>query len=100
MRQTRQFQRRKEDFLCQHCGKNVKGSGYTDHCPVCLWSQHVDINPGDRQNKCCGLMEPQEIELGHGEYFIHYRCQKCGFCHRVRAAAGDSPEEIMKLVKN
>jgi len=45
-------------------------------------------------------MEPQEIELGHGEYFIHYRCQKCGFNHRVRAAAGDSPEEIMKLVKN
>jgi rubrerythrin len=100
MRQVKRFQRRKDDFLCQYCGKNVAGSGYTDHCPACLWSQHVDINPGDRQNVCRGLMEPQEIELRHGEHFIHYRCQKCGFCHRVRAAAGDSLEEIIKLVKN
>ena len=26
----------------------MKGNGYTNHCPKCLWSKHVDINPGDR----------------------------------------------------
>ncbi|MBU3901416.1 RNHCP domain-containing protein, partial [Patescibacteria group bacterium] len=47
--QSKKFQRKIEDFVCGHCGPKIKGTGYTDHCPKCLWSQHVDVNPGDRQ---------------------------------------------------
>ena len=53
-----------ESFECENCGKNVSKSAYTarDHCPFCLYSKHVDINPGDRNNKCLGLLKPIGIE--------------------------------------
>jgi hypothetical protein len=44
----RNFQRCKEDFRCGHCGHLERGDGYTNHCTACLWSAHVDIQPGDR----------------------------------------------------
>lgn len=39
-----------EDFTCDVCGSFVKALGYTarDHCPNCLCSKHVDINPPER----------------------------------------------------
>lgn len=39
-----------ENFICENCNKEVLKSEYTarDHCPYCLYSKHVDINPGDR----------------------------------------------------
>ena len=58
----KRFSRRTEDFTCEHCGTKVKGNGYTNHCPQCLYSKHVDINPGDRLSDCGGLMEPIDIE--------------------------------------
>ena len=53
-----------ENFICEHCGKEVKKAEYTarDHCPYCLYSKHVDINPGDRENTCKGLLKPIGIE--------------------------------------
>jgi len=51
----KKFQKKKEDFKCEKCGREVIGTGYTNHCPDCLWSKHVDVNPGDRQSKCLGL---------------------------------------------
>ena len=42
------FTRKVEDFTCEHCGREVHGNGYTNHCPHCLHSKHVDVNPGDR----------------------------------------------------
>ena len=50
-----------EDFTCEHCGAPVKGTGYTNHCPKCLWSKHEDVNPGDRASDCHGLMKPIDI---------------------------------------
>ncbi|MDD4027925.1 MAG: RNHCP domain-containing protein, partial [Bacilli bacterium] len=43
-----------ENFICEVCKKEVKSLGYTarDHCPYCLSSKHVDINPGDRKCTC------------------------------------------------
>ncbi len=96
---AKRFQRKIEDFVCQRCGHKVKGSGYTDHCPKCLWSKHVDINPGDRQAKCGGLMEPKGVEIKGGETIIYYQCRQCGFKHRVKAAADDDFEAILKLTK-
>ena len=39
-----------EEFICENCLNKVQKLGYTarDHCPFCLYSKHVDINPGDR----------------------------------------------------
>lgn len=75
----KKFQRKKENFICENCGRKVKGNGYTNHCPNCLWSKHVDINPGDRLGKCRGLMEPIGIEMKNGENKIRHRCVRCKF---------------------
>ena len=66
------FQKNKEDFVCQNCGFKVKGTGYTNHCPNCLWSKHVDIYPGDRKNNCGGLMKPIKIEVKNDNYLKDY----------------------------
>ncbi|MBU4142711.1 RNHCP domain-containing protein [Patescibacteria group bacterium] len=95
--QSKKFQRKKEDFVCERCGASVTGTGYTDHCPKCLWSKHVDVNPGDRLANCGGSMEPIGIEVKSGENIIYYQCQKCGFNHRVKAAAGDNDKAIINL---
>ncbi len=77
---TKKFQKKKEDFICENCGFEVGGDGYTNHCQKCLWSKHVDINPGDRMEKCGGLMSPVGLELRKGgRYFILHRCKKCDF---------------------
>lgn len=72
------FRRRVEDFVCEHCGQRVTGSGYTNHCPNCLWSKHVDVFPGDRIATCHGLMEPIGLNWKQGQYQIVHRCQRCG----------------------
>src|SRR3954452_24116834 len=52
------FTRTREDFTCGNCGAAVRGNGYTNHCPRCLWSRHVDVDPGDRAADCGALMRP------------------------------------------
>ena len=72
---TPQFQRKVENFKCEHCGQMVEGNGYTNHCPYCLWSKHVDNSPGDRTNHCEGLMMPIDYEVKRsGTYFIIHKC--------------------------
>jgi len=78
--------------------KKTKGTGYTDHCPKCLWSKHTDILPGDRQAKCQGLKEPLAAEVKSDKYTIYYQCQKCGYQFRVKSAPDDNFEEVLKLV--
>lgn len=91
------FIKRKEDFICEKCGIPVKGNGFTNHCPNCLWSKHVDIHPGDRGEICEGLMEPIAAEVKRDNYLIHFRCVRCGFKHHVKAAKEDNFEIILKL---
>ncbi|MDD5341156.1 MAG: RNHCP domain-containing protein [Patescibacteria group bacterium] len=98
--QTKKFQRKIEDFVCENCGQKIEGSGYTDHCPNCLYSKHVDINPGDRLCPCQGLMEPMCVQLKHGEKIIFYRCQKCGHEHQVKSLPQDNQKELIKLSAN
>lgn len=95
----KKFQRRKENFKCEKCGTDVQGNGYTDHCPNCLWSKHVDVNPGDRASDCGGQMQPVGVEIKEGEYKILYRCNRCRFVHNVKALPEDNFEEILKLSK-
>jgi rubrerythrin len=93
------FERRKEDFVCEKCGFFTKGDGFTDHCPRCLFSKHVDINPGDRMSSCNGIMEPIGVEKKGENYFIYYRCLACNYKHRVKKAKEDSFEEVIKISK-
>jgi len=75
----------------------VKGNGYTDHCPACLWGRHVDVNPGDRAADCGGMMKPARVFKKGDGYAIEYVCEKCGYEFRVKAAKNDNFEEILKL---
>lgn len=75
----------------------VEGKGYTDHCPQCLWSKHVDISLSDRLSKCNGLMEPIGITVKNDKHIIYYRCTKCGFEHRIKSAPNDNFDEIIKI---
>jgi len=72
------FQKNIENFTCEHCGALVKGTGYTNHCPKCLWSKHVDVFPGDRAEECGGLMEPIGLAAKKSGYILTHRCIKCG----------------------
>jgi rubrerythrin len=92
------FKRTKEDFICEHCGSDVVGDGYTNHCPNCLWSKHVDVEPGDREATCGGLMEPIALEGSTPDYVITHRCKICGHVRRNKVQAVDSPDAVLALV--
>lgn len=93
----KKFIKTQEDFVCSVCGTKVIGTGYTDHCPFCLWSRHVDINPGDRQASCGGFMIPIGAHLENGEWKIEYRCQICGHRRKNKAVKEDNFEKIVEL---
>ena len=86
----KKFQRTIEDFVCENCGEEVKGSGYTNHCPSCLWSKHMDINPGDRANPCGGLMEPIDAYFKSQQWYLIHQCQKCGEKSKIKVAKEDN----------
>jgi len=93
------FTRNIEDFICEHCGHAVKGSGYTNHCPKCLWSKHVDVNPGDRAEECGGQMRPIRIEGSATEPRIIHKCTKCGLERAVKTADGDDPAAVLAIAR-
>jgi hypothetical protein len=91
------FIRNKEDFKCENCGFFVAGDGYTNHCSQCLWSKHVDIDPGDRLAVCQGLMGPFQVEMENGETFISQKCIKCQHIRRNKVSKDDSYEVIISI---
>jgi len=99
MAETKKFQQRKEDFICENCGNIVTGNGYTNHCPNCLFSKHVDINPGDRLATCRGIMEPVNFEVKGSSYVIIQLCRKCGFERKNKFSDGDNINVLLNLSK-
>lgn len=93
----KKFIRKKEDFVCENCGAEVVGDGYTNHCPKCLWSKHVDINPGDRLDECGGLMQPIDVYYEHQNWILVHKCRTCGAVRRNRADNNDDAEALIKL---
>ncbi len=93
------FQKNKEDFVCGHCSREVKGSGYTNHCPTCLWSKHVDKFPGDRAEKCGGMMEPIKIEMEKDEFILSNKCVVCGYIKRNKTAPGDDLSSVLSKIE-
>ena len=91
-----------EEFICLHCGRHVKKLNYTarDHCNYCLYSLHVDILPGDRNNSCHGLLKPIDIEKYRDSFKIIYECMKCHEIHKNIMAKDDDMEKIIELSQN
>lgn len=96
----KRFKRTQEDFVCEWCGAKVKGTGYTDHCPKCLTSKHVDVNPGDRASECQGKLVPISAIYKGGEFKITYVCKNCLEEKRVGAAAADNRDLLIKLASS
>ena len=102
--EQKRFTKNDSAFTCANCGKEVlpMGTSSRNHCPFCLWSLHVDINPGDRANPCRGQMEPIRVEPDAKKgYVILHQCKTCGEIHRNRAAheAKVQPDSIKLLIR-
>ena len=77
------FIARQEHFTCTHCGADVEpleNGSYRNHCPVCLYSKHVDLDgPGDRKSSCGGLMKPVGVDHRKKKgWMIVHLCESCG----------------------
>ncbi len=93
------FSKKIEDFSCERCGCSVKGNGYTNHCPKCLWSKHVDLFPGDRLARCGGMMEPVLAKEERRRRRVTHRCVRCGYEKINDLSSEDNFEEFLSLLK-
>jgi hypothetical protein len=92
-----------ESFKCGHCrafiGPTVSGGRHRNHCPLCLYSRHVDDRrPGDRASDCRSLMMPVgTFHRPKGEQVIVHRCLGCGLERHCRVAADDNMIGCLRL---
>lgn len=91
-----------ESFTCRNCSHPVvsagAGSDHRNHCPNCLCSVHLDIEPGGRESDCGGLMEPVAVWVRkNGEWAIIHRYRRCGAFSSNRVAADDNPVKLMSI---
>lgn len=89
-----------DGFTCKVCGWLVTPEGassnHRNHCPNCLSSLHVDMEPGDRESDCGGVMEPVAVWVRKGgEWAVIHRCKRCGALSSNRVAADDNPVKLM-----
>lgn len=101
--ESRKFSSNDNSFICENCKKKVPKLGYSsrNHCPYCLHSKHVDINPGDRAEECHGIMEPIKVEISSKKgYVIVFKCKKCGAIRRCKAATDDDRDLLIKYTAN
>jgi hypothetical protein len=95
----KKFQRKIENFTCEKCKEKNIGSGYTNHCKKCLWSKHVDINPGDRAERCCGMMEPIKIDFKNAEFIVIHKCLRCGIEKKNTLGKKDSFDKALSIAR-
>jgi len=93
------FIKKTEDFVCSKCGYKVKGTGFTNHCPKCLWSKHVDVEPGDRAAVCGGMMRPVDLYYRRHEWILSHRCETCGFVRNDKIREEDDFDTAVNLQK-
>jgi len=95
-------------FRCSHCHMWVVinpyiGTANRNHCNICLWSRHVDIQKGDRLSECRGGMRPICLTLKHegfgrvGELMLVHECCSCGKLSINRIARDDFEDEVMHI---
>ena len=102
MKDAKKFTMKDENFICDVCGENVNVLGYSarDHCPRCLCSKHVDINPGDRMASCRGVLKPIAIENFKDTYKIVYKCESCGEIKKNIMAKDDNMDLIIEIISH
>lgn len=92
-----------EGFVCEHCQQPVPAARKTcrNHCPYCLTSKHVDINPGDRAATCHGLLQAIRYELdSHKGLMLIFRCTRCGEERRNKALLeGECPDDYERILQ-
>ncbi len=93
------FKKVEENFVCEHCGERVTGNGFTNHCPRCLWSKHVDVFPGDRASKCLGKMKPIKLEQEKGCFVVTHECTQCGYMKRNKLSPEDNFDNLIQALK-
>ena len=98
-----QFRVINEEFDCQVCSRRVPRAQQTcrDHCPWCLHSLHVDVNPGDRAANCGGILRPVGYATGGKKgTMIHYKCDLCGAArvNRFLDADSEAPDDVDALL--
>lgn len=99
--EEKHFQRVKENFTCKQCKKFVHGGGYTNHCPHCLWSRHVDKEfPGDRASLCGGMMKPVGLSKEGKNYVLSHKCTICGHTKPNKVSEDDNFQMIIHLSQN
>ncbi len=106
-----------QEFKCLNCKKDISfseliGTKNRNHCPFCLYSQHVDLDvSGDRMSDCKGKMMPIGITLKHegvdkygkkreGEIMLIHECLDCRKISINRIAGDDSTDEILEVFVN
>ena len=100
---NKRFKMIDEEFICEVCKKHVTKLEYTarDHCPYCLSSKHLDINPGDRSSNCKGVLVPFDIEKGKKDtYKIVYRCSECKVIKKNKMAIDDNFDKVLEIMSN
>ncbi len=104
---------KEKEFYCINCGREVfspklVGTAHRNHCPYCLFSVDVDIDPGDRKSKCRGLMKPIGLTFKHegkdkygsyrqGELMLIHECLDCDKISINRIAGDDDSDAIMDI---
>lgn len=100
---SKHAQRREEVFRCLRCKQMVypppSGGHHRNHCPLCLYSRHVDRHrPGDRASDCGGAMAPVAVfTRPNGEQAVVHRCLACAVERYTRLAADDNVLAVMRL---
>ncbi len=97
--EVKRFSKNDCGFVCVNCGFEVQPLGRTsrNHCPRCLCSLHVDVLPGDRACDCRGVLRPERVYPDSRKGFvIEYKCDKCGFEGRNKAALKESAKDILE----
>ncbi|MCA9311903.1 MAG: RNHCP domain-containing protein [Phycisphaerales bacterium] len=94
--------RRDSGFTCIHCRQTIDqetyGTRHRNHCPRCLWSRHVDDEPGDRRCPCRAPMSPVGVEVRRdGEWAIIHRCTGCSTLRTNRIAGDDAELALLQL---
>lgn len=92
-----------QSFKCGHCHKFIgplpSGGHHRNHCPLCLYSRHVDDRrSGDRASACGSLMQPiGAFQRPNGEHVVVHLCLGCGFERFNRIAADDDFDLVLSL---
>ncbi len=87
-----------DTFTCKVCGRLVIPAGassdHRNHCPNCLSSQHLEIEPGDRKVRLRRNHGTRAVWVRRsGEWAVIHRSRRCVSFSSNPRRGGRQPEE-------